>query len=51
VASLPAPTQIVIAISDFFTANWHFIFGGIYAAIYGLIQALQALQGVADRGR
>jgi type II secretory pathway component PulF len=29
---LPAPTMIVIAISDYFTANWYFIFGGIYAA-------------------
>jgi type IV pilus assembly protein PilC len=29
-----------------FVANWHIIFGGIYAAIYGLIQALQALRAV-----
>jgi type IV pilus assembly protein PilC len=29
---LPAPTLVVIAISDGFTANWHIIFGGIYAA-------------------
>ncbi|MCE9570675.1 MAG: type II secretion system F family protein [Rhodocyclales bacterium] len=49
---LPAPTQIVIAISDFFTANWHFIFGGIYAAIYGLIQLFKrsrALQIAVDK--
>ena len=38
---LPAPTLIVIAISDFFTANWHFIFGGIYAVIYGISQAFK----------
>ena len=38
---LPAPTLIVIAISDFFTANWHFIFGGIYALIYGIGQAFK----------
>ena len=49
---LPAPTQIVIAISDFFTANWHFIFGGIYAFFYGLGQAFKrsrALQIAVDK--
>ena len=38
---LPAPTLVVIAISDFFTANWHYIFGGIYAAIWGIGQAFK----------
>ncbi len=33
-ADLPAPTLFVIALSDFFVANWFFIFGGIFAAIY-----------------
>jgi type IV pilus assembly protein PilC len=28
---LPAPTLVVIAISDGFVANWHIIFGGMYA--------------------
>ncbi len=31
---LPAPTQVVIAISDGFVANWYIIFGGIAGAIY-----------------
>jgi len=49
---LPAPTQIVIAISDGFVANWHIIFGGIYAVIYGLIQAFKrskSLQIAVDK--
>ncbi len=49
---LPAPTLIVIAISDYFTANWHFIFGGIYAVIYGIGQAFKrsrALQIAKDK--
>ena len=49
---LPAPTQIVIAISDGFVANWHIIFGSIYAAIYGLIQAFKrstAVQIAVDK--
>ncbi len=32
-ASLPLPTQIVINISNFFVANWFFIFGGTAALI------------------
>lgn len=35
---LPAPTQVVIAISDGFVANWHIIFGTIGGSIYGFIQ-------------
>jgi len=31
---LPAPTQIVIAISDYFVANWYIIFGAVGGAIY-----------------
>jgi type IV pilus assembly protein PilC len=49
---LPAPTLIVIAISDYFTANWHIIFGSIYAVIYGLGQAFKrsrALQIAVDK--
>jgi type IV pilus assembly protein PilC len=49
---LPAPTLVVISISDFFVANWYFIFGGIYAVIYGIAQAFKrsrAVQIAADR--
>jgi type IV pilus assembly protein PilC len=49
---LPAPTLIVIAISDYFTANWHIIFGSIYAVIYGISQAFKrsvALQIAKDK--
>ena len=35
---LPAPTLVVIAISDNFVANWHIIFGTIGGTIYGFIQ-------------
>ena len=43
---LPAPTQIVIAISDGFVANWHIIFGAIWAVIYGLGQAFKRSKAV-----
>lgn len=33
-ADLPAPTLFVMAISDFFVANWWLIFGGIFGGIY-----------------
>lgn len=33
-ADLPAPTLIVMAISDFFVSYWYLIFGGIWGAIY-----------------
>ncbi|MBL0143687.1 MAG: type II secretion system F family protein [Betaproteobacteria bacterium] len=33
-ADLPMPTQVVMAISDFFVANWYLIFGGIFGAVY-----------------
>jgi type IV pilus assembly protein PilC len=33
-ADLPAPTLLVIAISDFFVANWWLIFGAIGGGIY-----------------
>ena len=32
-ADLPAPTEMVIAISDAFVAYWYLIFGGLFAAI------------------
>ena len=31
---LPAPTQVVIGISDYFVANWYIIFGAVGGAIY-----------------
>ena len=49
---LPAPTLIVIAISDYFVDNWYLIFGGIYAVIYGMLQAFKrskAVQIAADK--
>lgn len=38
-ADLPAPTVIVIAMSDFFVEYWYIIFGSIGGGIYGFIQA------------
>ncbi|HEY5632331.1 MAG TPA: type II secretion system F family protein [Burkholderiaceae bacterium] len=38
-AGLPAPTQFVIAMSDFFVDHWYLIFGSIGFAIYFLLQA------------
>lgn len=38
-ADLPAPTLIVMAISDFFVAYWYLIFGGIFASLYLLFQS------------
>ena len=38
-ADLPAPTLIVIGISDFFTKYWYLIFFGIGGAIYFFMQA------------
>ena len=49
---LPAPTLIVIAISDYFTANWYIIFGSIYGVFYGISQAFKrsvALQIAKDK--
>jgi type IV pilus assembly protein PilC len=49
---LPAPTQIVIAISDGFVANWYLIFGGIWAFFYALMQAFKrsrAMQIAVDK--
>lgn len=38
-ADLPALTTMVIKMSEFFQANWYFIFAGIGLGIYGLIEA------------
>jgi type IV pilus assembly protein PilC len=48
---LPAPTQVVIAISDGFVANWYLIFGGIAAVIFSVKTAFRrsrALQIAVD---
>ncbi|MBR7782415.1 type II secretion system F family protein [Undibacterium luofuense] len=38
-AELPAPTLFVMALSDFFVANWYLIFGGLFGAIYFFFQS------------
>lgn len=38
-ADLPAPTLLVIAISEFFVAYWWLIFGGIGGSLYFFMQA------------
>lgn len=38
-ADLPAPTVIVMNISDFFVKWWYLIFGGIFASLYFFFQA------------
>jgi type IV pilus assembly protein PilC len=38
-ADLPAPTLIVMAISDFFVTWWYLIFGGIFGALYFFFQS------------
>lgn len=51
-ADLPAPTLIVMAISDFFVAYWWAIFGAIGGALYGFFYAWKrslAVQIVMDR--
>lgn len=51
-ADLPAPTLIVIAISDFFIAYWWAIFGGIAGGLYAFIASYkrsEAMQFAFDR--
>ncbi|MBC7503108.1 MAG: type II secretion system F family protein [Herminiimonas sp.] len=38
-ADLPAPTLVVMAISDFFVKWWYLIFGGIFGALYLFFQS------------
>lgn len=38
-ADLPAPTLMVMAISDFFVAYWYIIFGGLFSALYLFFQS------------
>jgi type IV pilus assembly protein PilC len=51
-ADLPAPTQFVLAISDFMVANGIYIFGALIAAIVGFFYAYKrspAMQAWMDR--
>ncbi len=51
-ADLPAPTLVVMAISDWFVANWYIVFPVIGAAIYGFLEAWKrsiAVQVFMDR--
>jgi len=38
-ADLPAPTLMVMAMSDFFVAYWYIIFGGLFAGLYLFFQS------------
>jgi type IV pilus assembly protein PilC len=38
-ADLPAPTVFVMAISDFFVANWYIIFGIVFGGLYLFFQS------------
>lgn len=51
-ADLPAPTLIVIAMSDFFVSYWYIMFGIVFGGIYFLIQAWRRsakVQATIDR--
>lgn len=51
-ADLPAPTLLVIAISEFFVTYWWLIFGGIGGGLYFFMQAWkrnEKMQKVMDR--
>ena len=44
-ADLPGPTLVVIAISEFFVANWFFIFGGLGGGVDGRRIASSGVMG------
>jgi type IV pilus assembly protein PilC len=51
-ADLPAPTLVVIAMSDFFVKYWYIVFGILFGGIYFLVQAWRRspkVQAVIDR--
>lgn len=51
-ADLPAPTLMVIAMSDFMVANWYIVFGILGGALYGFFymwKRSEKLQIVMDR--
>ena len=49
--TLPLPTAIVIAMSEFLQAYWYAIFGGMFGAVYGFKKyyATKKGRGVCDR--
>jgi type IV pilus assembly protein PilC len=51
-ADLPAPTLLVIAMSDFFVKYWYIVFGLLFGGIYFLVQAWKRspkVQAIVDR--
>ena len=44
-ADLPAMTQVVIDMSNFFVANWFFIFAGLGGGVWGLMQMHRRVPG------
>ncbi|WP_323004456.1 type II secretion system F family protein [Denitromonas sp.] len=51
-ADLPAPTQIVITMSDYFVENWYIVIGGLTALVVGLSMAYkrsEKAQNAMDR--
>ena len=44
-AALPLPTQLVINLSDFFVANWIFIFGGAGGLIFSFLRFMKQERG------
>jgi type IV pilus assembly protein PilC len=51
-ADLPAPTLMVIAMSDFFVEYWYAIFGGVFGAVYGFFwtwKRSEKMQIIMDR--
>jgi type IV pilus assembly protein PilC len=38
-ADLPAPTLLVMAISDWFVANWYFLFPAVAGGVWGFLEA------------
>ncbi|MBL8433311.1 MAG: type II secretion system F family protein [Zoogloea sp.] len=51
-ADLPAPTMLVISISDFFVDYWYFAFGLIFGAVIGISYAYKhsvQMQATVDR--
>lgn len=44
-AKLPAPTQVVINISNGFTDNWYWYFGGFFAFIFAFVTMLKSERG------
>jgi type IV pilus assembly protein PilC len=43
---LPGPTLVVVAMSDYFVANWYVIFGGLFAFFFGIAQIYKRSRAV-----